>query len=79
MAGYSGKIGEFDSMSETWPSYVERLEHFFCANKVGNDQKRDALLARVGKETFGLLQALVAPTKLKDKMVDKLVETLRVH
>ena len=27
MAGYLGKIEEFDSTSETWPSYVARLEH----------------------------------------------------
>ena len=79
MAGYLGKIGEFDSTSETWPSYVERLEHFFNANKVGDDQKKDALLACMGKETFGLLRALVVPTRLKDKTFGELVETLRVH
>ena len=59
---------------------AERLEHFFySANKVGNDQKKDALLACVGKETFGLLRALEAPTRLKDKTFGELVETLRVH
>ena len=59
---------------------AERLEHFFySANKVGNDQKKDALLACVCKETFGLLRALVAPTRLKDKTFGELVETLRVH
>ena len=41
------------------------LGHFKSANKVENDQRRDALLACVGKETFGLLRALVAPTKTK--------------
>eukprot|EP00731_Ephydatia_muelleri_P028204 Em0019g1077a len=76
MAGYLGKIREFDSTSE---SYVERLEHFFSANKVGDDQKKDALLECVGKETFGLLRALVAPTRLKDKTFGELVETLRIH
>ena len=76
MAVYLGKIGEFDSTSETWPSYVERLEHFFSANKVWDDQKKDALLAC---ETFGLLRALVVPTRLKDKTFGEFVETLRVH
>ena len=33
----------------------------------------------MGKETFGLLRALVAPTKLKDKTFGEQVETLRVH
>ena len=79
MAGYLGKIGEFDSTSETWPSYVERLEHFFSAKKVEDDQKKDALLACMGKETFGLLRALVVPTRLKDKTFGELVETLSVH
>ena len=44
-----------------------------------DDQRKDALLACVGKKTFGLLRALVAPTKLKDKTFGELVETLRVH
>ena len=42
MATYLGKIGEFDSMSETWPNYIEQLEHFFSANKVEDNQKKDA-------------------------------------
>ena len=69
MAGFLGKIGEYDASMEDWLSYVERLEHFFLANKVGAEQKKDAFLACVGKETFGLLGALVAPLKLKDEQM----------
>ena len=38
MAGFLGKIGEYDTSTEDWLSYVERLEHFFLANKVGAKQ-----------------------------------------
>ena len=44
-----------------------------------DDQRKDTLLACVGKEIFGLQRALVAPTKLKDKTCGELMETLRVH
>ena len=76
MAGFLGKIGEYDASTEDWLSYVEWLEHFFLANKVGAEQKKDAFLACVGKETFGLLRALIAPLKLKDRTYEQLVATL---
>ena len=56
MAGFLGKIGEYDTSTEDWLSYVEHLVYFFLANKVEKaKQKKDAFLACVGKETFGLL------------------------
>ena len=37
------------------------------ANNVGDEEKKDALLSCIGKDTYGLLRALVAPAKPKDK------------
>ena len=79
MAGYIGKISEYDPSTENWATYVERLEHFFKANKVEDNLKRDAFLTCLGKETFGLLQALVVPAKLSDKTYDELVAALTAH
>lgn len=79
MAGFLGKIGEYDASTEDWLSYVKRLEHFFLANKVEAAQKKDAFLVRIGKETFGLLQALVAPLLLKDQTYEQLIAALSAH
>ena len=79
MATAIGKIGEFDGATEDWCSYTERLEHYFKANKVGDEEKKDAFLSCIGKETFGLLCALVAPAKPKDKIYEAMVETLTKH
>ena len=76
MAGFLGKIGEYDASTEDWGSYVEQLEHFFLAN---NGQKKNAFLACIGKETFGLLWALVTPQKLKDQTYEQLIAALTAH
>ena len=34
-----GRIEEFDSSREEWPQYAERLEHFFAANSIVEDEK----------------------------------------
>ena len=41
---YHGKLSEFDSTSEDWPSYVERMEQYFAANDVGDETKKRAIL-----------------------------------
>eukprot|EP00731_Ephydatia_muelleri_P017752 Em0010g850a len=79
MATSIGKIGEFDGATEDWCSYTERLEHFFKANKVGDEEKNDAFLSCIGKETSGLLRLLLAPAKPKDKTYEEMVGTLTKH
>jgi len=32
--GFFGQIGEFVSKQEEWVQYVERLEHYLCANAI---------------------------------------------
>ena len=41
MTSSFGKLCDYDSYKEDWPSYVELLELFFMANDVGNVQKRE--------------------------------------
>ena len=78
MASYLGKIGEYDSATEEWPSYRERLEHYLKANKVADEQKNTFLMC-IGKDTFGLLRALIAPAKLVDKTYNDLTTALSSH
>ena len=79
MAIHVGKVEEFDGAVDDWPSYMERLEHFFDANKIGAEQKKAAFLACIGKRTYGLLRALTVPGKPADKTYKELVELLTKH
>ena len=49
MAIHVGEVEEFDGAVDDWPSYMERLEHFFDANKIGAEQKKTAFLACIGE------------------------------
>ncbi|KAL5503240.1 hypothetical protein EMCRGX_G010160 [Ephydatia muelleri] len=49
------------------------------ANGVEDDKKRDTFLCCVGRETFGLLRALVAPAKLTEKTFQELTAALTAH
>ena len=43
MAGLIGKIGEFDSATEDWTSYLERLNHYLAANGIEEDKDTSLL------------------------------------
>ena len=74
-----GRTEEFDSASDDWTSYLERFEHYLKANKVSNDARRNALLACIGKQTYALLRALIAPAKPGEKSYRELVASLTAH
>ena len=46
---------------------------------MGDEEKKDAFLSCIGKDTFGLLRALQAPAKPKDKTYQEMVGTLTKH
>ena len=37
--GNYGKLSEYDSSKEDWQSYIERLELYFTANDIYDDEK----------------------------------------
>ena len=41
-------IGELDAAVENWSIYLERLNHYFAANKEEDEQKKDAFLCCIG-------------------------------
>ena len=79
MAVSIGKIGEFDAAVENWSSYLERLNHYFAANKVEDEQKKDAFLCCIGRDTYGLLRALMAPNKPAASTYKQLTDALTAH
>ena len=77
--GTLGRIEEFDRLTEDWASYRERLELYLSANRVTGDRKRDVFLTCIGKNTYGLLRALIAPDKPSETSYDDLAEALTSH
>ena len=43
-----GKMGTFDSVRKSWISYAERLEFYFLANKVTDDDTKKAVFISRG-------------------------------
>ena len=75
-----GTIGKFDSRTEDWASYAERLTEYFTANDVKSaEKKRAILLSGVGPSTYQVIRNLVAPSKLTEKNFDQIVEVVRDH
>ena len=73
-----GQVKEFDGEKE-WSQYLERLDHFFEANKVADVDKRAILLTVICHSDYKLLRNLLAPAKPKDKTYTKLVGILKEH
>ena len=80
MAALFGTMQEFDKEKETWSRYVERLNHFFVANAVEDeDRKRAILLNVMGIKSYNLLEDLLSPSKPTDKSFKDLVQVLKKH
>ena len=59
-----GRIEEFREDKEEWSQYAERLEHFFAANGItDNDKKRSVFLTVIGAKAYKQLRSLIAPVK----------------
>ncbi|XP_071145297.1 uncharacterized protein [Mytilus edulis] len=74
-----GKLDSFDE-SEDWTQYVERMEHYFNANEIDEeDQKRDIVLSVCGKNTYKLIRDLLAPAKPGTKSLADLTKLVKDH
>ena len=75
-----GGMAEFDSATEEWQAYEERLSQYFIVNDVQDAAKQRAILLSVcGPRTYKLVKSLISPQKLTDKTYAQLVETLTNH
>ncbi|CAC5364000.1 unnamed protein product [Mytilus coruscus] len=79
MAGYIGKIENFNDGIEQWTSCTERLEQYFAVNEINNDKRVPALLSLIGGKTCALLRNLTTPDKPKDKSYEDIVKVLKEH
>ena len=63
-----GRIEEFNSDTEDWTQYMERLEHFFVANDVTAEAKnKSTLLTVCGARTYELIRSLCLPDSPGEK------------
>ncbi|CAB4039062.1 Hypothetical predicted protein [Paramuricea clavata] len=74
-----GKVEEYDSQEE-WSQYIERLEFYFEANGVDDEDKQRAILLSVcGSKTYKLIRNLITPNKPSEKTFAELVELVQQH
>ncbi|VDI07889.1 Hypothetical predicted protein [Mytilus galloprovincialis] len=74
-----GRIEEF-KFENNFEEYTERLEEYFLANEIDDDDKKKSIFLTVcGEKTYSLLRNLCAPEKPNTKTFDKLKEVLTDH
>ncbi len=79
MATY-GSVKAFNPAVDDWPTYAERLQHYFVANGVTDDGKKASILLTLcGTPTFKLLRSLVPDNKLEGVTYDTLATLLEEH
>ena len=75
-----GKMSYFDPKIETWSSYSERLNFYFKANDIEDDDKKKSILLTVcGPATFNLLKSLLQPASLEEKSYRDYIDVLKTH
>ena len=75
-----GSVKNFNPQSDDWPTYIERLEHYFVANDVTEAAKKRSILLMVcGTPTYKLLRSLVEGGKLDSVSYAGLVKLLKEH
>ncbi|KAL2095791.1 hypothetical protein ACEWY4_007939 [Coilia grayii] len=75
-----GRIDAFDSSTEQWSRYAERLNFYFVANSISDDDKKRAILLTVcGPVVYGVLRDLIAPSEPADMSFNDLVTKLQDH
>lgn len=78
MAATVGSLSEFSEKDGDWVEYVERLEHFFLANDIVDEEKqRSILLSVCGAKTYRLIRNLATPQKPGEIRFKEIVEMVQ--
>ena len=75
-------LQSFEPQSCTWQSYRDRMNFYFKANRIQqDDDKKSCFLCSVGMSTYSLLESLCSPNRLTDDavMFGDLIKKLDVH
>ena len=75
-----GNVGEFKESEESWTQYVERLDQYFLANEITDEDKQRAILLSVcGSKTYSLLRDILQPKKPAQTEIKNIIEELKKH
>ena len=74
-----GQMLEFEPSAESFSVYVERVNLFFTANEVPEEERVPVFLTIIGKSTYALLRNLLQPSLPKDKMFEDITKILEKH
>ena len=75
-----GRIEEFREDKEEWSQYTKRLEHFFAANGItDDDKKRSVFLTVIGARAYKKLRSLIAPVKLGESDFATMSKAMKDH
>ena len=74
-----GKLGPFDSSTESFENYVDRLGHYFAANDIGDNKKKSVFLAACGPKLYDTLKNLCLPEKPDDFTFRVIIKKLKDH
>ena len=81
MTAFHGTVAPFDSNTDKWTEYIERLQFYLlAANNIRDGPKQKAiLLSNCGVSTFCLLRSIVLPDSLVDVTFTPLVDKMKEH
>ena len=74
-----GQVGVYVDGKEDIAIYIERVELYFAANYVEEDNEVATFLALIGADAYGVLRNLFAPDRPKDTSFVELKELLVAH
>ena len=74
-----GQMEHFNPDDKGIQAYLRRIELYFVANELGEDQRVPTFLSVNGSKTYALLQDLLGPVKPSEKMFAELKQGLEGH
>ena len=72
-----GNINEFQPESDDWDMYIERLQMFFIANGIKDNNKVPVLITVMGQKAYKKLRTLCSPATPDTKSFNELVSIMR--
>ena len=75
-----GHIEQFNPQICSFQQYLERLEFYFIANSIEDENKQKAIfISVIGPQNFNLLRDLTTPSTIQDKSFSELKQLLKDH
>jgi hypothetical protein len=74
-----GDVGDFDPRNVQWNIFSEKLNQFFLANHISEEEKAAVLLTKLSNEVYSIISDLFYPEKIYSKSYDEITEKLNQY